>query len=77
MGGRQVEVSYVLWHLWVPMMEFQYQSSCAFDIFGQPPLLLFDPIALPVYQIFHLISENLAVQNVFYFVLLDSVSDHW
>jgi len=58
-------------------MEFQYQSSCTFDVFGRPPLILFNPIALPAYQIFQLISENSAVQNVFYFILLYSIFDHW
>jgi len=59
------------------MMEFQYQFSHAFDISGWPPLILFDPVALLAYQIFQLISENSAVQNVFYFVLFDPVFDHW
>jgi len=59
------------------MMEFHHQSFCAFDVFGRPPLILFDPITLPAYQIFQLISENLAVQNTLYFVLFNSIFDHW
>jgi len=51
--------------------------SHAFDIFSWPPLIFFDPIALPAYQIFQINSENSAVQNVFYFILLDSIFDHW
>jgi len=74
--GGKVEGRYVLWHLWVPMMEFQYQSSHSFNVSGWPPLILFYSIALPEYQIFQLISENSAVKNVFYFILLDPILDH-
>jgi len=75
--GGEVKGQYVLWCLWVPTMEFHHQSFHAFDVFSWPPLVLFNPVTLPVYQIFQLISENLAVQNTLYFILFNSIFDLW
>jgi len=36
----------------------------------------FDPVSLPTYKIFELPSEDLAVQDALYFVLLDSIMDY-
>jgi len=67
----------VLWCLWVSYDGILIPVSCAFDIFGQPPLILFDPITLPAYQIFQLISEKLAVKMCLLCILDLSLITWW
>jgi len=56
-------------------MEFRYKLLQPLDIFHQSPFILFNPISLPVYQVFKFPLEHVALQNMFNFVL-NSITDY-
>jgi len=48
-------------------------SPCILDIFGWSPLILLYAISLPVYEVFKLPSEDLAVHDALYLIFFDSI----
>ena len=61
--------------LGVLVVEFGYESPHTFDIFRWSPFIFLYAVSLPMYEVLEFSSEDLAVEDEFYLVFLDTVAD--
>ena len=74
---REVEGRYVVGGFRVPPVEVSYEPSCALDILRWSPFILLDTPPLPPYQVLKFLLEDSAVQDLFHFLLFNSIMGHW
>src|SRR5882724_8151094 len=71
----EVDGQNVLGCLGVLVVEFRHESPCTFDIFRWSPFVFLYAISLPMYKVLEFSLEDLAVEDEFYLIFLDTIMD--
>jgi len=69
----EVEGRNVLGGLGVPLVEVSYEPPHAIEVFSWSPFVLLNSRPPPSYEVLMFSLEDPAVQDLFYFIFLDSV----
>src|SRR5882724_5165144 len=72
----EVEGQDVLRGFRVSLVEVCYKSLCGLDIFRWSPLIFLNAVPFPMHKVFKFTLEDTAVQNMFYFIFFDPVTDY-